>query len=139
MKIYKLCRIFNKSFVCPMGPGLNDAVQKFSRTFGGAQLSMSIKFVVRIELLEAYTFFQKELASTKLLLRWPYSNEGANEGDANGIDVIALGMSTLGIPAATLIDESIATNEKIIANMIPIPAIHVKALHNADTSLTDIP
>jgi len=72
------------------------------------------------------------------LLRWPYSNEGANEGDANAIDIIALGMSTLGIPTATFIDESISTNEKIIANMIPTPAIHVKALHNADSSLTDI-
>lgn len=47
-------------------------------------------------------------------------------------------MSTLGVPAATLVDQTIATNEKIVANMIPIPAVHVKALHHTHTRLTNL-
>lgn len=121
-----------------MWPFLYNTVEYLPGTLGGAQLAMAIESIVWNKFLEPHALSDEQLTGSQLLLSWMNLDVGADERDTYTIHIIAQSMCALVVPAASLVDQSIAADKEIVANVIPIPAIHVKALHHTHPSLADI-
>ena len=66
-----------------------------------------------------YLNLEKSFVGLKHGSTWGTNNVVSNEGDAVAVLIVAPCMSSLLIPSTTLIDKSVPTDQKAVADVVP--------------------
>jgi len=112
----------------PVGPGADLVPQVGARALGGAHLTMTVQSVTGDDLATGNGIGEDTLGSAD------HGSGGTDivvvtqEGDAKGLGVPVGGMGTDSVPATTLVDSAITSDEEVVANIGPAQAVHVVGL-----------
>lgn len=105
--------------------------QNVAGTERSDELAMAVELVVLCELALRYAQFQQVLAGLELALRGKDVIEGAYEGDAHAVQVVALGVRTNAVPTSPFVGCAVPAHQEVVADVRPAAGLNVVRLYGA--------
>lgn len=122
----------------PMLPSLDNIVQQvaWSLSMRQSHLLMLKQLVIPGQFVLSDTDLHQLPSGFKLHRSGFFLAESADKRNLNAVLMVLMSVSSLLVPSATNVDETVTTDQKIVANVEPTMGFNMKRLNRADVRKT---